>query len=63
MSCTTYIVYKFNLSQHHANFGQFKAKQVRLLQFKNKIILSKYGHITLKFVGRYLIWVVTIFLF
>ena len=28
MSCTTYIVYTFHLSLHHANFGQFKAKQV-----------------------------------
>ena len=28
MSCTAYIVYTFHLSLHHANFGQFKAKQV-----------------------------------
>ena len=27
MSCTAYIVYAFHLSLHHANFGQFKAKQ------------------------------------
>ena len=36
------------------------------LPFKNKNYLTldnlmKYGHITLKFVGRYFIWVVTIF--
>ena len=28
MSCTAYIVYTFHPSLHHANFGQFKAKQV-----------------------------------
>ena len=28
MSCTAYIVYTFHLSLHHANFDQFKAKQV-----------------------------------
>ena len=28
--CTAYIVYTFNLTLHHANFGQFKAKQVLL---------------------------------
>ena len=28
MSCTAYIVYTFHLTLHHANFGQFKAKQV-----------------------------------
>ena len=28
MSCTAYIVYTFQLSLHHANFGQVKAKQV-----------------------------------
>jgi len=28
MSCTAYIVDKFHLSLHHANFGQIKAKQV-----------------------------------
>ena len=33
MSCTVYIVYKSNLSLHHANFGQFKAKQVLLMYF------------------------------
>ena len=35
-----------------------------LLPFKNYFTLdnlSKYGHITLKFIGRYFIWVVTIF--
>ena len=37
-----------------------------LLPFKDKNYftldnLSKYGHITLKFVGRYFIWVVAIF--
>ena len=37
-----------------------------LLPFKSKNYctldnLSKYGHITLKFVGRYFYWVVTIF--
>ena len=28
MSCTACIVYTFHVSLHHANFGQFKAKQV-----------------------------------
>ena len=28
MSCTAYIVYTFHITLHHANFGQFKAKQV-----------------------------------
>ena len=28
MSCTVYIVYTFHITAHHANFGQFKAKQV-----------------------------------
>ena len=28
---------------------------------QEKIKFSKYGHITLKFVGRYFYWVVTIF--
>ena len=28
MSYEAYIVYTFQLSLHHANFGQFKAKQV-----------------------------------
>ena len=37
-----------------------------MLPFKNKNyftldILSKYGHITLKIVGRYFYWVVTLF--
>ena len=31
MSCTAYIAYTFHLSIHHADFGQFKAKQVLLL--------------------------------
>ena len=28
MSCTAYIVNTFHISLHHANFGQFEAKQV-----------------------------------
>ena len=28
MSCTSYIMYTFHLTLHHANFGQFMAKLV-----------------------------------
>ena len=30
MNCKAYNVYTFHLSLHHANFGQFKKKQVKL---------------------------------
>ena len=39
MSCTSYIVYTFHLSLHHANFGQFKAKQVLYFDFSRAIII------------------------
>ena len=38
MSCTAYIVYTLHLSLHHANFGQFKAKQVLLTAFLWRIL-------------------------
>ena len=36
MGCTAYIVYTFHISLHHANFCQFKAKQVlsRMTNYK-----------------------------
>ena len=34
MCCKAYIVYSFHLTLHHANFGQFKAKQVLLRNFR-----------------------------
>ena len=36
MSCTAYIVYTFHQTLHHANFGQFKAKQVLCVYIKMK---------------------------
>ena len=39
MSCTAHIVYTFHISLHHANFGQFKAKQVLSI---NKYTIYKY---------------------
>ena len=56
------IIYSGNNS-HRTFFGTFFKM---LLPFKNENYftldnLSKYGHITLKFVGRNFIWVVTIF--
>ena len=35
ISCTAHIVYTFHLSLRHANFDQFKAKQVLLLKKGN----------------------------
>ena len=37
MSCTEYIVYTLHLSLYHANFGQFKAKQVLCGFYSRKI--------------------------
>ena len=45
MSCTAYIVFTFHLSLH-ANFGQFKAKQV-LYRLTPKIILRQIGRLRL----------------
>ena len=41
MSCTAYIVYTFHLSLHHANFGQFKAKQFLYFVIKTEITGEK----------------------
>ena len=39
MSCTAYIVYTFQLTLHHANFGQFEANRFFGKKKKKKIFL------------------------
>ena len=53
MSCTAYIVYTFQLFSHHANFGQFKAKQV-LSTFHLKWPFYKYPVLLIYISGRWL---------